>query len=78
MTRIIYEKVTILLETNGDCSSITLNFMDDDIQLVQELRRKLKSHGFPVQEDFVNDNQLKLSATFLAPKIPRRLSTFAV
>lgn len=62
MTRIIYENVPILLETNRDCSTITLNFLDSDIELVRELREKLRLQGFSIWRKFINDNQLRLSA----------------
>lgn len=60
MTRMIYENIPVLLETNGDCSTITLNFDNEDIELVAKLRASLKSQGFRILRKHVNDNQLRL------------------
>lgn len=68
MTRLIYENIPVVLETNGDCSSITLNFPIGMEKFVQTLRTKLKSHGFPVQEILVNNCQLKFSTTQIGDK----------
>ena len=62
MTRLIYEDIPILFETNGDCSAITLNFPDECIDLVRVLRGKLRASGFSVRSVGVNDNQLTLTA----------------
>lgn len=60
MTRIIYENIPVIFETNGDCSSITLNFPVGMEKFVHELRIKLKANGLLVQERLANDCQIKL------------------
>lgn len=60
MTRLIYENTPVMLETNDDCSSITLNFDFSDVEIVRELRAKLTENGYRVQETLINDTQLRL------------------
>lgn len=60
MTRIIYENVPVLFETNGDCSAITLHFPDEFAGKVKELREKLKNQGFNIATSFVADNAIRI------------------
>lgn len=63
MTRLIYEDTSIVFETNGDGSEITINFLGDCTQLVKELRMKLKAQGFIINDkQGVLDTQLKILA----------------
>ena len=58
MTRQVYEKLPVLLETNGDCSAITLHFPDEAVGFVADLRDKLEAQGFRIKRRFVADNAL--------------------
>ncbi len=63
MTRIIHENLPITFETNGDCSTFTLNFPDEATKLVAELCQKLRGQRFLIQEKFTNDNMIKFVLT---------------